>query len=399
MPLRRINRWLIEGLETRWSALAPSPRRERLGAFEGHVSVVVNLVLSGIKLAAGLATGSLALVGDAFHSASDCLTSVVVIVGFHFSHKDPDREHPFGHGRAEHVATLIIAILLIIAGAELGRAATGRLLAPQPLEPVPGWLIFVIGLTILVKEGLADFAFQLGKRIDSEALTADAWHHRLDSVSTALVVAALLAENAGWPRMDGAVGLAVAALVIWSGFDIARGTVTRLLGKAPDAELLERLLEAARRVEGVIGVHEVVVHDYGLHLHVSAHIEVAQSHSLVEAHRIAEEVERRIEVAVPSRVIVHVDPIDLEDPLRNAMAARVRAELPALQAVQFHDLRLETLRSAEERRRVDLELSLVWPPGTPDETCERECAALEGRLRGEFEELRQVRVDRRRRFH
>lgn len=399
MPLKPINRWFIARLENRWSRLSPARRRERLGAFEGHVSVVVNLLLAAVKLAAGLATGSLALIGDAFHSASDCLTSVVVIVGFHFSHKDPDREHPFGHGRAEHVSTLIIAILLIIAGAELGRAALERFMASQPLDPVPGWLIAVVGFTILIKEGLADFAFQLGRRIDSEALKADAWHHRLDSISTALVVFALLAENAGWPRMDGLVGLAVAALVVWSGLDIARGTVTRLIGQAPDAELLERLLDAGRSVEGVIGIHEVAVHDYGLNLYVSLHIEVAQSHSLVEAHRIAEDVEARIEEAVPSRAIVHVDPIDLEDPLRNAMAERVRGEMPNLQAVQFHDLRIEDLRADPAERRVNLELALVWPPGTTDAVCERESVQLETRLRETFAELRQVRIDRHRRFH
>jgi cation diffusion facilitator family transporter len=399
MLFRPLNRLFIRRLESRWAGLPAGDRRERLGAFEGHLSVVVNLVLSLIKLAGGLLTGSLALIGDAFHSASDCLTSLVVIFGFHFSNKDPDKEHPFGHGRAELVSTLIIAILLLIAGAELGRAAVERLLAPQPLDPVPAWLIAVVAATILIKEGLADFAFQLGRRIGSETLAADAWHHRLDSISTALVVAALLAENAALPRMDGAVGLAVALLVAWSGFTIARRSVTRLLGQAPEAELLEQLEDAARAVSGVEGVHEVVVHDYGLHLHISLHIEVAQSHSLLEAHAIADEVERRVATAVPSQVIVHVDPIDLDDPLRNAMAALVRAELPRLKAVQFHDLRLEDLRPAQAGRRVDLELALVWAPGTPEFDCRRESQALEARLKESFAELRRVHIDCRRRFH
>ncbi len=388
-----INRRIIGRLQARWAELPRDVQRERLGVVEGRLSILLNFVLFVLKLIAGIFTGSLAVISDAFHSISDCLTSLVVIVGFRFSHRDADRKHPFGHGRVEHISTLIIAILLIIAGLELARANFLRLLEPQVLE-IGNWVLGVLILTILVKEGLSDLSQQLGEVIDSDALRADARHHRLDELSTGLVVAALALQRFGLPAMDAAVGLLVALLVSWSGVSIARNTVDRLLGKAPEPELLNSIMEAVQSVKDVIDVHGIIVHDYGMNRYVSLHVEVDQEFSLTEGHDIAEEVERSVTAAAGAHVTVHLDPIDTSDELRNSIAAQIESEFEHLSAVQYHDLRL-----ARAGEKVKVSVALVYPPGFPQDQIDAEGKLFEQRLRRTFPLIGELNLLMRQRHH
>lgn len=395
MPgIAHINRLLIRALLKRWDGQDPRQRRMLLGTFEGKASVLINLLLFAIKLMAGIVTGSAALISDAVHSLSDCLTSIVVIVGFRFSHKEADTEHPFGHGRAEHVSTLVIAILLIIGGLELAHFSVNRFLQGQAvLDPGIGMMILV-GLTIVVKEGLADFSSQLGKRLSSDSLVADAWHHRLDALSTAIVLLALLGETVGLRGLDATAGVAVALLVIWSGFDIARGTVDRLIGKTPDRELLDQIYDLCHGINGVVGVHEVVVHDYGLNRHISLHIEVSLANTLMAAHQIAEDVENAVTQTFEAHTTVHVDPIDLSDPLRASIAQRIGEELASDPEIHFHDLRIH--RDGVRRK---LSFGLVWPPGTDEQTTIARASQLKANLLDGYPELTGIEISLRRRFH
>jgi cation diffusion facilitator family transporter len=389
-----INRRLISFLLKRHDSEDPRQRRMLLGAFEGKVSVLINIVLFLVKLVAGLMIGSAALLSDAVHSLSDCLTSIVVIVGFHFSHKEADNEHPFGHGRAEHVSTLIIAILLIIGGLELAHFSVDRLLHGGPmLEPsLP--LLILVALTIFIKEGLADFSQQLGKRFGSDSLVADAWHHRLDAISTALVLVALLAENHGYKGVDAVAGIAVALLVIWSGFGIARGTVDRLMGKTPEPELLDEIHDVCHAIQGVEGIHEVIVHDYGWNRHISLHVEVSMANSLMSAHEIAEDVETVVTERFEAHTTVHVDPIDLDDPLRKQINFGLKNALKDEPELQFHDVRIR-----RETKGLTLTFGLVWPPGADIAQMAARAELLKTVIHEENPDLSGIDISLRRRFH
>jgi len=318
-------------------------RAERSVAYalvEGYVSVVANLVLFGVKLALGLVTGSIALIADAVHTASDSLTSVVVIVSAYIARKPPDAEHPYGHGRAEYLAAVVIALLLGVAGFEFGKESVARILAPKPLS-APWIIIGVVLLTAAAKEWMARYAARLAKRCGNRALTADAWHHRSDALSTVLVVGSMIGARFGLPWLDGVAGIGISLLLFKVAYDIARDAGNSLLGRAPDPEDVADVKRRAMEVRGVRGVHDVVIHQYGVRRFVSLHVETAADPSAVDLHRIAEAVESQVAQSEHGSVCVHVDPVDRDHPAYAAVHAAVAAVVAAeADLSSFHDLRL-----------------------------------------------------------
>ena len=315
-------------------------RRGAYGLLEGYVSVVVNTVLFAVKLGLGLVTGSLALVADAVHTLADSLTSIVVVVSSYASRKPADAEHPYGHGRVEAIATVTIAVLLGVAAVELGRGAVGRVAEPRPISA--SWVaIGIVLATAGVKEWLARFARGLGRETGSTVLEADAWHHRSDVFATVLVAVAMVAGRYGLASVDGWMGLAVSLVIAKVAFDVARGAVDSLIGKAPTPAEIEGITRAAMAVEGVRSVHDVVVHHYGETRFVSLHVETTDKESPARLHSIAERVEAAVGHGHGS-VCVHVDPVDNARPDYAAIRAVVEevvADDPSVES--FHDLRLE----------------------------------------------------------
>ena len=284
--------------------------RARYGSLEAITSIIVNLVLFAVKLVIGLTLHSIAVIADAMHSLSDTGTSIVVLVGFKVARKPGDREHPFGHGRAEPIAALIMAVILIVAGFELFKSAAARLWNPE-LQVIPiNWLaISLLVISVLIKEITAQFAQELGRMIQSKALKADFWHHRSDALSTLLVLAALAGAHFGWVRFDGLAGLLVALIVIYSGYAIARDAISPLLGERPDSELLQQIETVALSLDGVQGVHDVIVHRYGQINLISLHIEVDEDRPVLELHDLSELVEETIEKKLGGSTVVHIDPV------------------------------------------------------------------------------------------
>ncbi|MGC8757976.1 MAG: cation diffusion facilitator family transporter [Caldisericaceae bacterium] len=282
--------------------------RQSIGYLEAWVSIFGNFALFIGKLLLGLAINSLSLIADAFHSLSDVLTSAVVIVGFKLGEKPPDKEHPFGHGRIEIIATLIIAFLLFIVAYEVGRDAVTRLLHPQKVEFNYIAVIFMFG-SAGFKEWMASFSIFLGKKINSGALIADAWHHRSDAIASALVAIGLIFMKFNLYFVDGILALFVAALIGWVAVELTLSSSNLLIGEAPDAELVEKIGEAALSVKGVIGLHDVYVHDYLTNKIISLHVEVNDDLSVDEAHEIATNVEDKVkEAAQAYNVTAHIDP-------------------------------------------------------------------------------------------
>lgn len=314
--------------------------RARVGSLEGWVSIVVNLTACVIKLVPGLLIGSVSLVADAIHSLSDVATSAVVIWGFRASAKPSDEKHPFGHGRIESVAALVIAMLLLLAAFEFGKSSIERLLEPRAIEA--SWSILAaLLLTVVMKEWLARFSGELGRRIGSTALVADAWHHRTDALSTGAVIAALATSRLGIAWVDGAAGLVVSAILAWTGVQLVRESIHPLIGEAPDPEMVAEIRREALATSGVDNVHDIIVHHYGTLVVVSLHIEVDAVLDATRCHEIAEDVEEGIKDRHGGWAVVHVDPVDRAHPLYDEVEAELSGGLGEIGGeIDLHDLRI-----------------------------------------------------------
>ena len=283
--------------------------RAREGALVGWVSILLNIVLFGLKMWAGMITGSVAMIADAWHTLADSLSSVIVLVGFRLGARPADREHPFGHGRAELIAAVMIGTLLVLVGLGFGREAIVRLLDHEPAS-FSTFAIVVFSVSAVLKEGLARWSVNVGRRIDAPALVADAWHHRSDAIASAVIVAgALLGSRFWW--VDGLLGLVVAAMILHAAWDIIKDAAERLMGSAPDPQFEARLLEviAAVAPEGA-EPHHLHLHSYGGHRELTLHLYLDAAMPVREAHAVSERVEAALLAELGVEATVHVDPDD-----------------------------------------------------------------------------------------
>ena len=332
---------IFESFTNRFVTSGSGPQqRAQIGKFQGWISVIVNAVLFIIKFVLGLVTGAISLMADAFHTLSDVVSSAVVIWGFKEVEKPADEEHPYGHGRAEYIATLVISILLSVVGIEFIQSSIKRILDPQ-LIAVNWWMIAVVVVTIVFKELTARYAEFLSHRISSGTLQADAWHHRTDAISSLLVVIAMIAGRYGFYHLDGYAGVGVALIILWTAFEIARDAIDDLIGKPPTDEELEAIRQAAIGIDGVLGTHDITVHSYGSDKYVSVHIEVDARQHTLKTHDIAEAVEVAIDAKLNVNPTVHIDPVYTDHSLINEIKDFLQADLKNESVItSFHDVRI-----------------------------------------------------------
>ena len=314
--------------------------RSRIGKFQGWISVTVNSLMFLLKLTIGLVIGSISVIADAVHTLSDVISSGVVIWGFNEAQKPADKEHPYGHGRAEYVATLVIAVLLIVAGIEFIESSIDRILHPSVIEPA-WWMIIAIISTIFLKIFIANYAEFLSMRIASGTLHADAWHHRTDAISSLLVTVAMISGKFGYSQVDGWAGLGVALFIIWSGLGIARSAVDDLIGKPPTVEEVEDIRQLARAVDGVLDVHDIAIHSYGKDKFASIHIEIDTDEKPARAHDISENVEKNLGEKLGVSPTVHVDPVSITDPKVKEVKKYLQEHWSNHDVItDFHDVRV-----------------------------------------------------------
>jgi cation diffusion facilitator family transporter len=282
--------------------------RVRAGYVEGSVSILVNAVLFLVKLYAGLLFNSIAVIADAVHTLSDCLTSLVVIVGFKVSSKKPDSEHPFGHGRAEVIAALVIGVALGFTAYEISAESFRKIVEGSPLHSSILLVVLLLASGI-VKEVLAEWAFKLAGKYRSQSIRSDAWHHRTDAVLTlALAVALLIGGEYWW--LDGVAGLLISLFVLYTAIKLVLESSSMLLGKAPSRDLIERIEQLAKSTSPlVLSVHHIHVHEYGEHVEVTLHIDLPDNITLEEAHKVASLVEERIKSELGYVATAHVEPV------------------------------------------------------------------------------------------
>ena len=301
-----LKKFLIKKANLANADLSNPEVRSRYGYLEGWLSLSVNLLLFIVKMIMGIMTASISIVADAVHTGSDVATSAIVIWGFKVSKKPADAEHPFGHGRMENIATLIIAVLLCVIGVEILQTAFMRISEPREVKGNI-FVIIVLFVSIIIKEWMARFSFSLAKKIKSSTLFADAWHHRSDAISTLLVIAAIIGSMYRIFKLDALFGAVVALYIIYTGVKLTKEATVQLLGKAADKKLQNKIKHIARSVEGVQGVHDVIAHDYGDFKAISLHVEVEPKINSVTAHQIATSVETQIARQIRSSPIVHID--------------------------------------------------------------------------------------------
>lgn len=314
--------------------------RSRIGKFQGWISIAVNSLLFLIKFIIGILAGSVSVIADAVHTLSDVVSSAVLIWGFNEAEKPADVDHPYGHGRAEYISTLIIAILLVVVGIEFIKAAFDRILNPQ-FGTAEIWMIVVIALTIVVKEIIARYSEFLSAKIASGTLHADAWHHHSDAMSSGLVLVALVAGRFGYNAVDGWAGLGVALFLIYTGWKIAKVAIDDLIGKPPTIDEVEEIRRLAMSVEGVLGTHDITVHSYGRDKFISLHVEINAAQSPDKAHDISEDVETKLESVLLVEPTVHVDPIKPDSPMIVEVRDRLQKNwVERGKIIDMHDIRI-----------------------------------------------------------
>ena len=340
--MKIITQWIVKKTVQDHRNINNVEVRARYGSLEAWTSIVVNVILFAMKLVLALMAGSVSLMADAVHTLSDTGTSIVILFGFRAARRPGDPEHPFGHGRMEAVSTLIVAVLLMVAGLELLKSAVIRILSPSLVVHQISWTIIVLLLgTLVIKELLARFARELGRMINSKTLEADFWHHRSDALSTMLVLVAIVFARIGWGWADGVAGALVAVIVIASGYYIAHKAVGELLGEAPGPELIDKIEQTAQEFDAVKGVHDIIVHRYGQVKLVSLHVEVQSGESAMTLHDLAETVEEAIGAKIGGTVIVHVDPLNRDHERYDEIETLLSDQVANDQHVHsFHDLRI-----------------------------------------------------------
>lgn len=294
-----------------------SENRQKVGIITSAVGIFLNILLFAGKFIAGLLSKSVAVIADAFNNLSDAAASIISILGFKLSSKSPDREHPYGHGRMEYIAGLIVSFLILVMGWELLKSAVNSIINPQKLNTS---LVTVIILTssILVKIFMFVMNLVAGKKINSPALIATAKDSLNDVISTgavlAIVIVTIIFPNIKIP-LDGIAGIIVALLVLWNGIQSTKETMDPLLGLPPDVELVKAIEEEILTHKPIIGIHDLIIHDYGPgRLFITVHAEVPGNQDIFDLHEIIDQTECALDTKFNCLSSIHMDPIDLNNP-------------------------------------------------------------------------------------
>ncbi len=340
--MRMLARWMVRALIADSGKVNDPAVRAHYGALEAWTALGVNIVLCLTKLVMGVILHSVALVGDGVNQLGDAVISVIMLVGFRLSGKPGDAEHPFGHGRMEPIVTLVVGVLMAVAGVELFKSSVAEALHPHiRIEQAAWWVWVVLAATIVLKELLARFADEMGRLIDSDTLRADAWNHRFDVLATLVVVVSLLGARYNHRWVDGIGGIVVSGIIILTAAKIVRTALNPLLGEPPSPETLKRIETLARSVTGVEGVHDIIVHRYGRMWIISLHIEVRDDAPVVELHDLSEQVEEAVEREFYGDTVVHLDPINKAHPRYEEVTRAVTEVISADERINsYHDLRL-----------------------------------------------------------
>lgn len=314
--------------------------RASYGKLSGWVGIVCNILLCAGKFIVGFISGSVSVTADAANNLSDASSSIINLLGFKLAEQSADEEHPYGHARYEYISGFIIAVLVLMIGFELFKGSIEKVVSPSPVEF--SWVtIGVLAASILVKLWMMLFNKKVGKLISSQSLEATAADSRNDCLSTLAVLIAALISHFTAVELDGWMGILVAVFILYSGIGLVREAMSPLLGKAPDEETVEHIREKVMSYEGVLGTHDLMVHDYGPgRIFASVHVEMAAERDVLESHDVIDNIERDF-LREGLNLVVHFDPIVTSD----SAVGDTRREISAIvekidERLTIHDLRM-----------------------------------------------------------
>ena len=324
-----------------WENVRNPKVRDSYGKLAGVVGIVSNVILCAMKMLVGLISGSIAIVADAVNNLADASSSVITLLGFKLASMPEDEEHPYGHARIEYISGMVVSMIIILVGFELGKSSVSKILNPEPLDFSPA-IVVILLIAIAIKIWQARFNIAAGKRINSVALMATGADSRNDVISTSAVLISLVAGHLLDIQIDGWMGLGVALFIVWSGISLVKETISPLLGEAPDPELVASIEDITMGYEGVIGIHDLVVHNYGPgKIFVSIHIEVDSAVDVMISHELVDDIERRLQEELNIFVTAHMDPVDLSNPDREPLSRIIEETIAELSGIHnFHDLRM-----------------------------------------------------------
>jgi len=331
--------------------------RQRYGYLSGYAGIISNIILFLLKISIGLYLNSIAVMADAFNNLSDVGSSVVTIFGFMMSGKPADKEHPFGHGRFEYIAAMVVSLMVIVVGFEFVKSSIKKIVNPEELRFNIFTFILLLS-SIAIKVWLAFFNRKIGRTIGSKVMEATAFDSLSDVAATSVVALSLLASRWIAVPIDGYVGLAVSIFILYNGYNLIKETLNPLLGEAPDENLVKSIIEKTLSYKGVIGIHDLIVHNYGPgRIVASIHAEMPYSMDIMEAHDIIDQAEKEISEELGLHLVIHMDPINTDDKLVQTAKAHVIDILKDFP----HELTIHDFRVVGNEKHMNVIFDMVVP--------------------------------------
>lgn len=311
------------------------------GVLSGVAGICLNLVLFAGKFFAGFISNSIAITADAFNNLSDAGSSVITLLGFKMAGQKPDPDHPFGHGRIEYISGLLVSIAILVMAFELLKTSVIKVFQPEPIVWNPVIVVILTG-SILVKCYMFLYNRRIGKKIDSAAMLATAADSLSDTLATAVVLAATLISHFAQIQIDGVAGVVVGLFILYTGFNAAKSTISPLLGQAPEPEFVSRIEQIVMSYPEVIGLHDLVVHNYGPgRIMISVHAEVSAEGDILMLHDMIDNIEHELKDTLRCQAVIHMDPVCIHDEETIALRETVCGFLKDIDsALSLHDFRL-----------------------------------------------------------
>jgi len=339
--VNKMIKWLVRSFIKNYDQVRDPMVREHYGSLSSYIGMICNLSLFGIKFTMGIISNSIAITSDAFNNLSDLTSNFVGLLGYKLAAKPADEDHPFGHGRIEYLVSMFIALAILYVGVQLMISSYQRVINPQPLTF--SWIVVgALLISILVKLMMYKLNMEFAQRITSDALSATAKDSISDVFATSVTLVALCISPFTKLPFDGVMGMLVAVMILYSGYGIIKGTLDTVIGKKVEPSTIQEILDIIYQQECVIGVHDMMVHNYGPgRMFASVHCEIAASSDILVAHDQIDNIERMVFEKLMIKLVVHMDPIETDNHKLNEMKDFINEILKKIDSqLSYHDLRM-----------------------------------------------------------
>ena len=351
--------------------------REKYGVLAGILGIICNFILFCVKLVIGTIMNSIAITSDAMNNLSDMGSSVISIVSSKMSNQKPDKDHPFGHGRIEYVASLIVSFLIILVGFELLKSSIDKIINPEAVVFNIG-LVIILALSVLIKFWMFSYNKYIAKAINSSLMDATAHDSLNDSISTGAVIVSLFIGQFTTLPIDAIMGLLVSAFIMVSGIKLAKEVIDVILGTPPSLETVKKISDIVLSGEGIVGIHDLIVHEYGPgRVFASVHAEVPDDVDIVKVHEVIDALEQRVQKELNFVLVIHMDPISVND----EKTQKIRKIITEITNEISSELSIHDFRMTDGENNINLIFDLVVPIETSTEDRKKYVDTISGKLK------------------